>query len=181
MEKGEPNVIRKSEQEWLEIKRRLGFSVDGAAPKVLVMPENLKSKVREFFMELIGAQVLLEVFEGERIDGSVLERLRHGLLKEKHSRKKLALEAKNIDKIKLNLIIDIAEMFSKLSEKVQSVLALLELEHKNTNEYKVLEKLSILLREFIFNLEKFQESPAFTLEDTERIISEFNKNLSEFL
>jgi hypothetical protein len=173
------NVIRKTEEEWLKIKKRLGFSVDGATPEVLVIPESLESKIREFFMELIEAQALLEVFEGNRIDGSVLEKWRHGLFEQQYSiarKTEFVLKAKNIERQKLRLISAITETFLECFVKIGNLLLFLkEGGYENTNEYKKLQELFIVLRKFVLDSKKS------TPQSIEQIISEFKKELSEFI
>jgi len=170
MEKGNTRIIRSTKEEWKRRKELLGFSEP--------IPEFSRVRIRKFLPDLIVAQTLLEAFENSQTDSLVLEKLRHGLFERQHSiikRFKLALEAKNIEKEKHDLISIIIDVFLDCSIKIKAVLSLMEQEYQATNAYKILQKLSIILEKFISDLE--QSAP----QNAEQIISEFRKSLSEII
>jgi len=177
MEKGNIHVIKKTEEEWRGRKKLLRFSDAEIIPEILEpVPEAFQARVKIFLLDLIDAQVLLEVFKDLQTDSSALEKLRHGLFGRQRSFIKLLKSGtKDIKKEKLGLVSAITEVFSDCSIKIKAVLDLMEQEYQATNAYKILQKLSIILEKFISDLR--QSAP----QNAEQIISEFRKSLSEII
>ncbi len=169
MEKGNHRIIRISEGVWQDKKRRLGFSEP--------MPEFSRARMRKFLPDLMMAQALLGAFENSQTDSSVLEKWRNGLFgRQRLFIKQLESGTKNIENEKRDLILVIIDVFSDCLIKIKAVLHLLEKkEHQTTDEYEILQELSIIVEKFVSDLR--QSTP----QNAEQIISEFRKSLSEII
>lgn len=173
MERKDGNIIESTETEWQRRKKLLGFG------QIEAIPEDLQNEIGKFLIELTSMQVLLEVFENLQADGSVLDKLQHGLFQHQYSLFsiegfKLAIEVKDVQKQKFIIMQVIIKIFSDYSRKIKDILYLLE-QHQATNEYKILSRLSEMLEKFVFDLKEYD------LKKAEEVISKFRNNLSELI